>query len=66
MDRDDHNSTLSRKNKTVHEIGQDVSLLSIQEIDERLALLHEEVLRLDKEKIKKDSARLHADTLFNI
>ena len=35
------------KKKIVHEIGQDLSLLSVGELSERIALLKEEIARLE-------------------
>ena len=34
------------KKKLVHEIGQDLTLLSVKELDERVALLQQEIARL--------------------
>ena len=34
------------KKKISHEIGQDLSLLSVKELDERIALLQGEIARL--------------------
>ena len=34
------------KKKIVHEIGQDLTLLSVKELDERVGLLKEEIARL--------------------
>ena len=35
------------KKKIVHEIGQDLTLLSVGELTERIALLKEEIARLE-------------------
>ena len=35
------------KKKIVHEIGQDLALLSVRELQERIALLKEEISRLE-------------------
>ena len=35
------------KKKIVHEIGQELALLSVGELDERIALLNEEIARLE-------------------
>ncbi len=35
------------KKKIVHEIGQDLALLSVNELNERIALLKEEIARLE-------------------
>ena len=52
------------KKKIAHEIGQDLSLLSVRELDERVALLKEEIARLEADKIKKDATRSAADQFF--
>jgi uncharacterized small protein (DUF1192 family) len=50
--------------KPTHEIGQDLSLLSIDEIDERIALLEGEIGRLKQVRAKKDASRLAAEKAF--
>jgi len=50
--------------KTVHEVGQDLSSLSIAEIDERMALLEAEIIRLDEAKTRKLRTQAAADALF--
>ena len=52
------------KKKTVHEIGQDLSLLSIAELTERVALLKEEMARLEAAKASKSATRTAADQFF--
>ena len=48
------------KKKIAHEIGQDLTLLSVKELDERVALLNEEIARLEADKTKKQAQRLWA------
>jgi uncharacterized small protein (DUF1192 family) len=48
------------------EIGQDLSLLSIDEIDERLALLASEIARLKEARDHKESSRAAASAVFNL
>ena len=43
------------KKKTLHEIGQDLSLLSIGELTERIAQLKEEIARLEAAKASKSA-----------
>lgn len=50
--------------KRVHEIGQDLSELSLGEIDERIALLRVEIERLTQMRAKKDASRSAADAIF--
>jgi uncharacterized small protein (DUF1192 family) len=52
------------KKKIAHEIGQDLSLLSVRELDERIVLLKEEIARLEADKIKKNATRSAADQFF--
>jgi uncharacterized small protein (DUF1192 family) len=35
------------KKKVMHEIGQDLSLLSIEELNARIQLMHDEITRLE-------------------
>jgi uncharacterized small protein (DUF1192 family) len=50
--------------KTTHDIGQDLSLLSVFELTERIELLQGEILRLEQTKAVKASARGAADSFF--
>ena len=52
------------KKKLVHEIGQDLTLLSVGELSERIALLKEEIARLDAAITSKHASRNVADTFF--
>ena len=52
------------KPKSVHEIGQDLSMLSLAEIDERIAVLKAEIERLAEARAKKDASRSAADAFF--
>jgi uncharacterized small protein (DUF1192 family) len=52
------------KKKTTHEIGQDLSLLSINELTERITLLTEEIARLETAKASKSATRTAADAFF--
>ena len=52
------------KRKIAHEIGQDLTLLSVGELDERVALLRDEIARLEADKAKKQATRSAADQLF--
>lgn len=48
----------------VHEIGQDLSRLSVAEIDERIAVLQFEIERLREMRAGKEASRLAADAFF--
>lgn len=52
------------KKKPVHEIGQDLSLLSVKELGERIALLREEIARLEANMKTKDASRNAAESVF--
>jgi uncharacterized small protein (DUF1192 family) len=53
-----------QRRRPVHEIGQDLSLLSVEELDARIALLREEITRLEAERARKDRTRTAAESLF--
>lgn len=50
--------------KRTHEVGQDLSLLSVADLDERIALLREEIARLEADKAAKGATKLAAEALF--
>ena len=50
--------------KTVHEIGSDLSLLSVDELSARIDLLRAEIERIESEKAKKGASRSAAESLF--
>jgi uncharacterized small protein (DUF1192 family) len=52
------------KKKIVHEIGQDLSLLSVGELNERIALMKSEIARLEADIASKQSKRSAADQFF--
>ena len=52
------------KPKAVHEIGQDLSMLSLTEIDLRVAALQAEIERLAEARLKKAASRSAADSFF--
>jgi uncharacterized small protein (DUF1192 family) len=49
-----------------HDVGQDLSMLSIDEIDERIALLEREIARLKEARSKKEESRAAASAFFKI
>ncbi len=59
MDEDDR-----PKKKIVHEIGQDLALLSIKELEARIALLNDEIGRLRAAITRKQGSRQVADEFF--
>ena len=52
------------KPKRVHEIGQDLSLLSVGELNERIVQLRAEIERLEAELMAKGSTKAAAEALF--
>jgi uncharacterized small protein (DUF1192 family) len=52
------------KRKITHEIGQDLYLLSVAELEERIALMTEEIARLKASIASKQSSRGVADSIF--
>src|SRR5262249_30101882 len=52
------------KKKIAHEIGQDLTLLSVTELGERIALMKEEIARLEADIARKQASRSAADQFF--
>ena len=52
------------KKKIGHEIGQDLTLLSAAELTERIALLKDEIARLETDMAKKSAMKSAADSFF--
>jgi len=52
------------RKKISHEIGQDLSLLSVEELAERVALLEEEIVRMQTAMTMKRATREAADRFF--
>lgn len=53
-----------RKKQKPHEIGQDLSLLSVGDLAERIAILRAETARLEAELNAKDATKTAAEALF--
>jgi uncharacterized small protein (DUF1192 family) len=51
---------------SAHEIGQDLSQLSEMDLEERIARLHEEIARIEAERLKRNSTRAAADAFFKL
>jgi uncharacterized small protein (DUF1192 family) len=62
MARDDEDDR--PKKKIAHEIGQELTLLSVAELDDRVQLLKDEIARLDADKKNKQASRSAADVFF--
>ena len=52
------------KKKIAHEIGQDLTLLSVAELDQRVQFLKDEIARLEADKKNKQASRSTADAFF--
>jgi len=52
------------RKKITHEIGQDLSLLSVEELSERIALLNAEIARLQEAMTKKRASKDAANSFF--
>jgi uncharacterized small protein (DUF1192 family) len=52
------------KKKLIHEIGQDLTLLSVGELTDRVALLKEEIARLEANMATKQASKSAADLFF--
>jgi len=62
MREDDERSRATAK----HEIGQDLSLLSVFELNERIALLRAEIERLEASAKAKAAAKGAAESVFKL
>jgi uncharacterized small protein (DUF1192 family) len=52
------------KKKITHEIGQELALISVKELEERIALLKEEIGRLEADIKRKQASKSVADQFF--
>jgi uncharacterized small protein (DUF1192 family) len=52
------------KKKLAHEIGQDLALLSVEELRERIGLLKDEIARLEAVMTAKQAQLSAADQFF--
>jgi uncharacterized small protein (DUF1192 family) len=52
------------KKKIAHEIGQDLTLLSVTELAARIGLMREEIARLEADIARKQASRSAADQFF--
>jgi uncharacterized small protein (DUF1192 family) len=55
-----------RPKARTHELGQDLSTLSIEELDERVAVLEAEIARLKEARASKEASRDAASAFFKI
>ncbi len=47
-----------------HEIGQDISLLSVDELAERINMLRQEIVRIEAELAARGTTKAAAEALF--
>jgi uncharacterized small protein (DUF1192 family) len=52
------------RKKVSHEIGQDLSLLSVEELNGRIVLMQSEIERLQAAVVKKQASKTAADSFF--
>jgi uncharacterized small protein (DUF1192 family) len=52
------------KKKIIHELGQELTLLSVGELGERIRLLKEEIARLEAEMTSKRASQSAAAAFF--
>jgi uncharacterized small protein (DUF1192 family) len=52
------------KRAKAHEIGQDLSLLSVEELTARIDILRGEIARIEQDLSQKGATRAAADALF--
>ena len=52
------------KKKIAHEIGQDLTLFSVEELAARVQLLREEIQRIEADMTQKHASRTAADQFF--
>lgn len=52
------------KKKVAHEVGQNLTLLSVEELAQRVQLLHDEIARLEADMASKRASRSAADQFF--
>lgn len=65
MARDDEEFLAPKKAPARHELGQPLDALSVHELSERIALLREEIARLEAAREKKSASRTAADAFFS-
>jgi uncharacterized small protein (DUF1192 family) len=50
--------------KQVHQIGQDVTMLAVRDLNERIDALKLEIIRLEAARSAKEASRSAADAVF--
>ena len=57
---------LPRPKPRLHEIGQDLSMLSVDELEERAEMLRSEIARLEETRDAKLASKRAADSFFKM
>ncbi len=52
------------RRRRIHEIGQDLSAISVDELRERVVQLRDEIARIETEIASKGATRTAADAIF--
>jgi uncharacterized small protein (DUF1192 family) len=61
---DPFSEELPRRTGLAHDIGQDLSLLSVEELEDRIRQLQGEIVRLEEARAAKLASRRLADSFF--
>jgi uncharacterized small protein (DUF1192 family) len=64
LEDEDPFGTTRRKAPTAHEIGEVLDALSVDELDDRIALLRREIVRLEDARVLREATRKAADAFF--
>ena len=64
MARDDDDPFARPRKKAVHEIGEPLDAISVGELGERIALLREEIIRLEAAMKAKEASKAAASLFF--
>ncbi|MDB5644112.1 MAG: hypothetical protein JWN07_3429 [Hyphomicrobiales bacterium] len=56
--------TVRRKTPTAHDIGEPLDAMSVDELDDRIALLRREIVRLEEARELREATRKAADAFF--
>lgn len=64
LDDEDPFGTMRRKAPAVHEIGEPLDAMSVDELDERIELLRGEIVRLEEARAHREATRKAADAFF--
>lgn len=60
----DDAESAGRPRTTAHQIGQDLSTLSVSDLDERIESLRREIVRLEEERRRKQDSQAAARAAF--